>query len=308
MSNKNTYNLKIVEKILNGYCDYSVYGNKDIQINNAGSISNGLSSQIKWINEYNNNNQSYIKNNISCIIICHNDFDESLFNSKNCYIKVNNPRLTFAQVVNELFKENELIGTDKSAIISKNTKIGNKVYIGPNTIVGDNCIIGNNTIIHGNCSIYKNVIIGNNVTINSGCVIGSDGFGYERKEDKEFVKFPHLGGVKIGNNVEIGANTTIDKGALDYTIIEDGVKIDNLIHIAHNVKVGKNTAIIANCMVAGSVIIGENSWIGPSTSILESIRIGDNSFIGMGSVVIKNIPNEEVWVGVPARFLKINKI
>ena len=159
-------------------------------------------------------------------------------------------------------------------------------------------------MIHGNIFIYDQVSIGSDVTIHSGTVVGADGFGYEKDENGEVFKFPHIGGVIIENDVEIGANTCIDKGSLGNTLIKRGAKIDNLVHIAHNVEIGENTFVIANAMVGGSTKIGDNAWIAPSVSLMNGISIGKDVTIGMSSLVTKAIPDGETYAGSPAKPLK----
>ncbi len=148
--------------------------------------------------------------------------------------------------------------------------------------------------------------IGENCQICETAKIGNDGFGYEPDENGDLVFFPHFMGVNIGNNVKIGSYVCIDRGNLKDTEISDGVKIDNLVHIAHNVKIGKNTLVVAGVVVCGSVEIGENSFIGANSVIREHLKIGNNVTIGMGSVVTKNIPDGETWAGNPAK--KIEKL
>jgi len=213
---------------------------------------------------------------------------------------VKNPKLTFIRIVSHFFKSNDFTGIHPSAVIHPSAMIPESSYIGPNTYIGK-CIIGENTIIHGNCYLYDNTQVGNNVTIHAGTVIGAEGFGYQRNEQGEFEKFPHIGGVIIGDNVDIGSNTSIDRGALGNTIIGEGAKIDNLVHIAHNVKVGKHSAVISHAMIGGSTIIGDYSWVAPNAALKDQIAIGQNVTVGMGAVVMKNIPNGETWTGSPAK-------
>jgi UDP-3-O-[3-hydroxymyristoyl] glucosamine N-acyltransferase len=167
--------------------------------------------------------------------------------------------------------------------------------------IGYEVSIGEGTIIHSNVTIYSGVTIGDNCTIMAGAVIGSEGFGYEKDEDGDLFKIAHLGGVVIGNNVDIGANTCIDRGTLGHTIIEDGVKIDNLVHIAHNAHIKKGSVIIANAMIAGSVVVGENSWVAPSSSIREGLKIGNNALVGLGAVVVKDVDSHTIVKGNPAK-------
>ena len=144
----------------------------------------------------------------------------------------------------------------------------------------------------------------NNVTIEHGAVIGSDGYGYSRAKDGKIEPFPHIGGVHIEDDVYIGANTCIDRGSLGDTVIGKGSKIDNLVHIAHNVIIGENVMVIANSMIAGSVNVRNNSWIAPSASILNQKSIGEGSTVGIGAVVLKDVEAKTVVSGVPARPLK----
>lgn len=146
--------------------------------------------------------------------------------------------------------------------------------------------------------------IGDNCKICDTVKIGNDGFGFEPDENGDLVFFPHFMGVKIGSNVRIGSYVCIDRGNLKDTIIEDGVKIDNLVHIAHNVKIGKNTMVVAGTVVCGSVEIGDNCFIGANSVIRQHLKIGNNVTIGMGSVVTKDIPDGETWAGNPAKKLE----
>lgn len=173
-------------------------------------------------------------------------------------------------------------------------------YVGPNVIIEDNCTVGENCRLVGNIYIYSNTTIGSNVVVKPGAVIGGQGFGYV-DDDGHQVLFPHIGGVVIEDDVRIGSSTCVDRGALGNTVLRQGCRIDNLVHIAHNVVVGRNSLVIANAMVAGSVTIGDNSWISPSSSILDGITIGNEAMVGLASCVLKSVPDNTVVYGVPAR-------
>ena len=147
------------------------------------------------------------------------------------------------------------------------------------------------------------IISGKDVFIGENCSIGKDGFQYLRDGDK-LVKFPHFGNVILEDEVEIGNNVSVARGALSNTILRKGVKTDNEIHIAHNVQIGENTMIAANAMIAGSAKIGKNCWLSPSCSIINQITIGDNCLIGIGAVVIKDVEPNSVMVGNPAKLLR----
>lgn len=202
----------------------------------------------------------------SSVIICSDKLKERMPIINKTIIKVSRPRLAFAKVANKFFL--------------KKTDLHSR--------------------INSTATIYENVKIGRNVIINAGAVIGAEGFGYEPDEDGTLVQFPHIGGVIIEDNVEIGANTCIDRGALGDTIIGEGTKIDNLVHVAHNVVIGKNCRIICLVGIGGSVEIGDGSFVGISASIKNQKKIGKNVVIGMGAVVTKDVPDNTTVIGNPA--------
>ena len=198
----------------------------------------------------------------------------------------------------------------KNILLGKNVKIGRNCSIGHNTIIEKNVRIGNNCKIGCNV-ILKNTIIGNNTNILDGAVIGKKGFGFYPGKEMN-VRYPHIGLVLIGDNVEIGCNNTIDRGSLSNTVIGDGTFLDNQVHIAHNVKIGKNCIITGQVGFAGSSSIGNRVMIGGQAGISGHLKVGDNVQIGGGSGVIKNIPSNTKVMGYPAKnirnFLKENKI
>jgi UDP-3-O-[3-hydroxymyristoyl] glucosamine N-acyltransferase len=186
------------------------------------------------------------------------------------------------------------------AYIGKNVKIGNNVKIYPNAYIGDNTKIGDNCIVYSGVKIYADTVIGNHVTLQSGCVIGSDGFGFAPQADGTYKTIPQIGNVVIGNYVDIGANTVVDCATMGSTIIEDGVKLDNLIQIAHNVKLGKNTVIAAQSGVSGSTTIGENCIIAGQVGIIGHLTIANKTTVGAQAGVGKNITEENtVLLGSP---------
>ncbi len=214
-----------------------------------------------------------------------------------------NPRLAFVKAARLLNPERRYeAGISKSADIADNVSVPASAYIGPNVVIepgvklgddvqiGANCVvsanvmIGDNTVIHPSVSIGHTTEIGKNCIIYSGTVIGSDGFGYEREGDS-YLKIPQLGNVRIGNDVEIGANTAIDRGALLDTVIHDGVKLDNLVQIAHNVVIGKHTVMSGHSGIAGSTKVGEYCVIGGGVGISDNLEVTDNVVI-MGRTLI----------------------
>jgi UDP-3-O-[3-hydroxymyristoyl] glucosamine N-acyltransferase len=215
------------------------------------------------------------------------------------------PRMAFSAVLKE-FSAGKVkpAKIETSASISSDVEIGKNCYIGNNVVIEAGCKIGDYCIILHNTVILENTIIGNNVSIGCNCTVGGVGFGYELNESGEYELISHLGNVVISDNVEIGNNTAIDRAVLGSTIIGNNVKIDNLVHVAHGVKIGDNSLIIANSMIAGSTVVENDVWVAPSASILNKLKIGKGSLIGMGAVVIKNVEDDSIIAGNPGKFLK----
>ncbi len=184
--------------------------------------------------------------------------------------------------------------------IGHHTTVGDDTVIYEHVYIGDDCKIGRGCIFYPGVRIYPGMVIGNNVIIHANAVIGADGFGNVPKPDGTWEKIEHLGNVVIGDNVEIGANTTIDRAQMESTVIGNGVKIDNLCMIAHNVQIGDNTVMAAQCGIAGSAVIGKNCIFGGQVGIAGHIRIADHTTLGAQAGVIGNIRKSgEVLVGSP---------
>ena len=198
--------------------------------------------------------------------------------------------------------KNKSVKFSNNVLVGKNAKIGNNTSIGANSIIEHDVIIGSNSVIGCNV-IIKNSIIGNNVVIQDSCKIGQKGFGFIPIKDKNF-KFPHVGRVLIGDNVEIGSGCTIDRGSLDDTEIGKNSYLDNQVHMAHNVKIGSNCMIAGQVGFAGSATIGNNVSIGGQAGISGHLNIGNNVKIGGGSGVIKDIEDNQVVMGYPAMPVK----
>ncbi len=213
------------------------------------------------------------------------------------------PRLSLSKLLH-LCKSNQVkpTGIHPTAVIGANVELGSDVVIGPHCVIGDSCKIGSGSTLMPNVTLYPNVIIGKNCSIHSGTVIGSDGFGYALDPKAGWVKMLHLGGVVIGDNVEIGSNTSIDRGMLDNTVIGNQVIIDNLVQIGHNVIIGDRTAIAGCVGIAGSAVIGKNCLIGGASSINGHIVIGDNIIITGTSAVNSSLSEPGIYSsGIPAR-------
>ena len=188
------------------------------------------------------------------------------------------------------------------AYIGENVQTGKQVKIFPNAVIGENVIIGNNVTIHAGVIIYSDCILGNNITIHSGSIIGSDGFGFAPKADGTYQKIPQLGNVIIEDDVEIGSNTTIDRATIGSTIIKKGVKIDNLIQIAHNVEIGENTVIAAQVGISGSTKIGKGVMMGGQSGTIGHIVIADGIKIAARTGITKDFKEANMTLsGYPAR-------
>ena len=227
--------------------------------------------------------------------------------STKTLIRVTNPKLAFLIAYNAF---HEQVSADSfihpSAAIADSVILGKSIHIDAHVTIEDNVVIGDHCHIHPNVVLHKNVILKNRVVLHSGVVVGSDGFGYVRDQGQIY-KFPQLGTVVIEDDVEIGANTTIDKGSLGCTIIGAGTKIDNLCHIAHNVKIGKNVIMAAQSGIAGSSIIGDNVTMSGQVAVTDNVTVGQNVNIGGQSGIIGDIKdNAAIW-GTPAREVKQTK-
>ena len=229
-----------------------------------------------------------------CLILVPLDYIETT-NKIFSVIRVKNPRLAFAKIVKSFFSLKQEYKIDNTSKISDECKIAKNVSIGSNCFIGMHVEINENTIINNNVVISDNTKIGSNCYIKSGTVIGEDGFGFDFEEDGTPVRIPHLGSVVIGNYVEIGAKNTI---------IENNVKIDDQVHIAHNCRIGANTMITACAEISGSVQIGRNCWIAPNVSIIQKVSIGDNVTIGIGAIITKDIADNKKIMGLESLELR----
>ncbi len=237
-----------------------------------------------------------------------------------CYkniIEIQAPRAAFTKLI-KLFADKRISvpGIDRQAVIGEHFNCGEGVRISPGVVVGDNVTLGDHVVlypgvfidekvsigshveIHANASVLRDCVIGNRVIIQAGSVIGSDGFGYTREGD-QYLKITHTGIVQIDDEVEIGANNTIDRGTFDKTWIKKGVKTDNLVHIAHNVIIGENTIIVAQSAVAGSVTIGRNVIMAGQAGIGDHLEIGDHAIIGPQAGIAKSVAAGETVSGTP---------
>ena len=283
--------------------NYQVDYNGDLSliIHNYSDLSRIQNYSIAWIK-----NKKYltaevlenIKQNQMAVIVCPWKIEEA----KNCLV-TESPKEVYFSILKHFFIEKKNSSISSNAIVETDI-IGKNVSIGPGCYICKDVIINDDVVLHANVVIECPCKIGKGTEIFSGAIIGADGFGYYYHEGVP-ERVPHFGGVIIGDCVDIGANSCIDRGCLGYTIIGNNVKIDRLCHIAHNVIIGNNTLITGGSSVSGSTIIGENVYIAPCSVILNQLSIKDNAYIGMGSVVIRNVKQGEKVFGNPARKLNV---
>ncbi|HRX97679.1 MAG TPA: UDP-3-O-(3-hydroxymyristoyl)glucosamine N-acyltransferase [Bacteroidales bacterium] len=302
-----------IASVING----TVEGNAEVKVNYVSKIEEGKPGTISFL--ANPKYTQYIYNTLASIVIVNNDFKPEKEISATL-IRVEDAYLAFAKLLdyyNRIKQDKQ--GVSKQAYISESASIGENCYIGPfvyigenvtigngtkiypNTHIGDNSSVGDNTTIYSGVNIYSEIKIGNECIIHAGVVIGSDGFGFAPQTESDYTKVAQIGNVILEDRVEIGANTTIDRATLGSTIIRKGVKLDNLIQIAHNVEIGEHTVISAQTGVSGSTKIGKFCMIGGQVGIINHITIADEVKIAAQSGIGKSIVNKgEIVQGSPA--------
>jgi len=285
---------------------YKIWGRLDRHVLAPSPIDEGGEESLSFCSKKGDEALEMLRTSQAGVIICSDEVGLSEPDYKDkTLIQVGNPRLAFIRFLQRFFTTPPDYDIHPTAIIDARAMVGDNVFIGPYSYIGE-CQIGERTIIRGNVHIYSKTRIGKRVTIDAGTVIGAEGFGFERNEKGELEKFPQIGGVIIEDDVEIGNNVSIDRGALVNTVIGEGTKIDNLCHVGHNVRIGKHCLIIALSHIGGSTRIGDYSHIAPAANLMNKIEVGKNVLVGLGAVVTKNIPDNLVVVGVPAKPIREN--
>ena len=296
-----------------GIHSYEIWRNgSPITVSSIAPINRACFKDLSFCSSEGDDAIRAISSSSAGVILCNKSVKQRLGqiekqNHRQCLVFLDNPRLTIMHIINLVYKrkKSELRAVSRSAIVSKTVKIGKNCSIGEFCVIDDDCEIGDNTTIHDRVSILQNTRIGRNCDIQPGVVIGADGFAYERhNETLELERFPHIGGVHIGDDVEICSNCSIARGSLFDTVIGNGTKINALVHIAHNVEIGRNCACSAGAVIGGSTIIGDTCWIGQNSTLKHKIRIGNKVIVGSGASVINNVEDEDIVAGVPAKSIK----
>ena len=292
-------------------CDYSVEKSshlEKIEIRGISSLDRATKNDLTFCSSRGPEGVASILNSKAGVILCQKDMEGMVFPKKEksqSFIFLDNPRLTYIQIINRLYKKKRLIGISPTAVISKTARIAPNCYIGNYCTIGDNCKIADNTVIYDRVTILQDTVIGKNCIIQPGVTIGADGFAFERYDSSlKLESFPHMSGVIIRDDVEVFSNCSIARGSLSDTIIGKGTKLDALVHVAHNVIIGENCELTAGTIVGGSTIIGNSCWTGLNSTLKHKIKIGKKVIIGCGASVIHNVPDEDIVAGVPAKSIK----
>ncbi|MDA3885666.1 MAG: UDP-3-O-(3-hydroxymyristoyl)glucosamine N-acyltransferase [Candidatus Delongbacteria bacterium] len=300
-----------------------VLNNKEIEIKNVNKIDEAVEYDITFL--HNEKYFSQINTTKASAAIVPKDFstDRDII-----LLRVDDPYVSFIKIMYEFYPlepvakqginkmtsidESTIIGENPSidpfVVIGKETKIGKNIQIQSNVTIGHNVRIGDNVIIYSNVSIREGCILGNNVILQNGAIIGSDGFGFAPGQGS-YEKIPQVGNVILEDNVEIGANTVVDRSTMGSTIVRSGTKLDNLIQVGHNVEIGKNVVIAGQTGIAGSTKIGDNCMISGQVGFVGHLKVGKGVMIGAQAGIVGNIKDGSVITGTPARDLrKMRKI
>lgn len=308
--------MKFTAQQIAGILNGEVVGNPDAEVYKLSKIEEGTEGSLTFL--ANPKYVNFIYTTQATVAIVNQSFIPET-EIKTTLIKVEDAYGAFTRIL-EYYNQIKLSksGIEQPNFIHQSAKYGDNVYIGafvymgenvvlgnnvkvyPNTFIGDNVTIGDDTIIFAGARIYSETVIGKSCVIHAGTIVGADGFGFAPQPDGTYNKVPQIGNVVIGNNVDIGSCTTIDRATMGSTVIRDGVKLDNQIQIAHNVEIGENTVIAAQTGVAGSTKIGKNCMIGGQVGIAGHLVIGNGVKIQAQSGIGKNISDGETIQGSPA--------
>jgi UDP-3-O-[3-hydroxymyristoyl] glucosamine N-acyltransferase len=296
----------------------TIEGDPNATFNIVSKIDQGIPGSLTFL--ANPKYEEFVYSTKATVIIVPEDI-ELKQNVEATLIRMKNPYLGFCNILNHYFNPfNEKSGIEEGAVVSPSAKIGKEVYIGsnsyisedcqiedrvkifPNCYIGQNVKIGKGTVLYPNATVYFDCILGENVIIHSGVVIGSDGFGHAPAEDGSYVKIPQIGNVIIENDVEIGSNSTIDRATMGSTVIEEGVRLDNLVQVAHNVRIKKHTVLAAQVGVSGSTTVGAYTQVGGQAGFAGHLEVADKSNIAARSGVLSNIEKEgQTVAGMPTQ-------
>lgn len=303
-------------EMIAAFLDGEIVGNKDAKVTTMAKIEEGTSGALSFLS--NTKYEHYIYTTDATIVITNKTFEPSepvkatlikVENAYSCFAKLlelyvaNKPQkvgISPKSSISETAQLGEECYVGEFAVIGDNVKIGNNAKIYPQVYVGDGVVIGNNVTLGSGVKIYEGCVVGNNVIMHANVVVGADGFGFAPNEKGEFIKIPQIGNVIIEDNVDLGANTCVDRATMGSTIIKKGVKLDNQIQIGHNVVVGENTVCAAQVGISGSTKIGANCVLGGQVGVAGHLVLGDGVQIGSKSGISNNIAAGEIHMGYPS--------
>lgn len=295
-----------------------IEGNSEVEVSALAKIEEGKGGELSFLS--NPKYEEYIYTTGSSICIVNKEFVASKeLPSTLTLVRVDDAYACFAKLLEvydqmkrpqpkietqSFIDESASLGTDcyvgAFAVISKGAKIGSNVVLYSGVHIGENVVVGDNTTLHPNAVVYRDCIVGKGCTIHSGAVIGADGFGFAPDAQGVFQRIPQIGNVILEDNVDIGANTTVDRATMGSTIIRKGTKLDNLVQIGHNVEIGSNTALAAQTGIAGSTKVGQNVLIGGQVGMAGHIKIGDRVKIAAQSGIGSSVDDDQIVMGSPA--------
>ncbi len=281
------------------------FGNEERSIDGYCSLYDLSDNSITWVKELEYLDKSSLDDHKNMIVIV-NFEPVGRRTDEITYLVCKNPKSVYFELLLTFFSSSSIALSIADTACVESENYGEGLSVGHHSYVCADVVIGRNVKIANNVTIECPTIIGDNTNIGSGTVIGSSGYGYFKTPSGIQKKVPHFGGVRIGSNVDIGANVCIDRGTLGDTIIKDNVKIDNLCHIAHNVLIEDNCFVIALSMLGGSVHLCEDAYIAPGVLVINQATIGRRSLVGLGAVVTKDVEEGKVVVGIPAKAIRDN--
>lgn len=273
-------------------------GDSSVLIDGFCSLNSPKSNCITWVK---NADQHSLDGFLSCnnlIVVAKEEIACSI--DKMFYLITEEPKAIFFSILKYFWDSDLPRGIAASAVV-ESVNIAQDVSIGHHCYIGKDVTIGSGTVIEHNVSIYNRVVIGDNCYIHSGTVIGTDGYGFFSDYEGKPSKVKHYGGVRIGDEVEIGANTAVARGTIDDTIIGSYSKIDNLCHIAHNCILDEGVMVVANSVICGSVTLKKGVYLAPGSIVKNQLTLEEKAFVGLGGVVIRDVEPDTVVIGVPAK-------
>jgi len=273
----------------------------DLLIGRITPIHLLASHALSFAGTYNEEYVSWISACPTSLVICTPEYKDKIAAS---YVISDQPRLDFLRVIGHFYAPASARGTSPLARINPSARLGKDVAVGANSAIGPNVTVGDGTAIFENVVVSGEVTIGKRCILKSNCVIGEEGFGFAYNEFGVPEHFPHIGSIEIGDDVWIGACSTVERATIDKTVIGSNAKIDDLVQIGHNCVVGANCLVMAGSILCGGAVLGRGCWIAPNTTVREKVHLGDAAYTGLGAVVIKDVPDNMIVVGNPARQLR----